>query len=39
MAALSISTYKAEQEKPWLVVMMQRMHKDAGTGPVLGHVP
>lgn len=39
MAALNISTYKAEQEKPWLAVMMQKVHKDAGTGPVLGSAP
>lgn len=39
MAALNISTYKAEQEKPWLAVMMQDVHKDAGTGSVLGSIP
>lgn len=39
MAALNISTYKAELEKPWLAVMMQNVHKEAGTGPVLGCAP
>lgn len=39
MAALNISTYKAEQEKLWLSGMMQKVHKDAGTGPELGGAP
>lgn len=39
MAALNTSTYKAEQEEPWLAGMMQKVHKDAGTGPKLGGAP